>query len=273
MLKSIKVLLDELGWVLRQRGELIVTLAYRMVFERHKGQVLGGIWAFFHPMLMISIYLVIFKYVFQIKFPESSGIKLDYTLYLLSGLVPWLAMVDNLAKAPHVLTSNASVIKQIHIPVEVFSMASGLSSLFYMAVYMALMILFSVYSFGGVNASLLLLPVVMLLNSMFLLGLTFILAPLSAYFKDLKELIQAFLLINMYMMPTIYPPGFAPPLMEKLLYLNPFSYFIWAYQDVFSFGFIRSYPVWGGMVAISVITFFVGLRFQSKIREMIADSL
>tara|TARA_Y100001970_G_C14253897_1_gene873728 strand:- start:3441 stop:4277 length:837 start_codon:yes stop_codon:yes gene_type:complete len=263
----------ELHWIIVRQGELIKALAGRMVFEKHAGQALGPIWAFFHPAFLIVFYLAIFKFIFKVKFPESAGVQIDYTLYLLSGLVPWLAMLNHLNLAPTTFTNHAGIIKQIHLPLEVFPFALGISSLFYFGVFLACLLLYSMYSTGGIGLSILCLPVVLLSNWLFLMGVTFVIAPISTYFRDVKEIVQTILLVNMYLTPIIYPPGFLPDYILNFFYFNPFSYYIWAYQDVFAFGVVREPVVWIVMCLLGPVMFVIGYRVLSVVRNAIADSL
>src|SRR5690349_2469446 len=96
---------------------LTYEMARREIKDRYAGQLLGSIWAFGHPILMVGLYLVIFKYVFRLSATSVEG-SADYIVYLLSGMIPWLAIQDSLNKSTSVLVSNSRLVKQIVFPIE-----------------------------------------------------------------------------------------------------------------------------------------------------------
>src|SRR6185312_6179068 len=72
-------------------------------------------------------YLVIFKYVFRLSATSVEG-SADYIVYLLSGMIPWLAVQDSLNKSTSVLVSNSRLVKQIVFPIEILPLKTVLAS-------------------------------------------------------------------------------------------------------------------------------------------------
>ena len=104
--------------ILYSRRELINELVRRELRDRHVGQVLGVLWAYGHPLVLMLIYTFLFAYVFPARF-GSAGKMQDYSVNVFAGIVPWLAFQDLLARAPSILVGNANLVKQIVFPMEV----------------------------------------------------------------------------------------------------------------------------------------------------------
>jgi len=113
--------------VLYARRELIGALVCRELRDRHTGQILGVLWAYGHPLLLMLIYTVLFAYVFPARF-DSNGIMQDYSVNVFAGIVPWLAFQDLLARSPSTLVAHANLARQIVFPTEVLPVKTALAS-------------------------------------------------------------------------------------------------------------------------------------------------
>jgi lipopolysaccharide transport system permease protein len=113
----------------------------------------------------------------------------------------------------------------------------------------------------------------MIAQTLAMLGVAFILAMGSAFLRDLKEVVQVFGLVGLYVMPIVYLPEWVPSLFKPLLYLNPFSYMIWCYQDALYFGRFEHPWAWPVFLVGSVATFAVGYRAFRFLKPYVGDVL
>ena len=95
----------------------------------------------------------------------------------------------------------------------------------------------------------------------------------GVYIRDLKDILQVFCLINIYLMPVIYLPGWLPTWAQWLIYLNPFSYQTLCFQDVIYHGTITHYWVWGVYGLLSFFALGMGYRLFAKLRTSIGNVL
>ena len=95
------------------------------LLEQHAGQMLGAAWPIVHPLFLMAVYTFIFSVVFVNRIGGTYDLPLDYTAYIMSGLIPWLAIQFALNKATTALTSNAGLIKQVVFPIEVPAASTG----------------------------------------------------------------------------------------------------------------------------------------------------
>ena len=108
---------------------------------------------------------------------------------------------------------------------------------------------------------------------MAMMGISYMLSAVGAYFKDIKDFVQLFGVAGMYAMPIFYLPGWVPELFKPVLYANPFSYLVWCYQDVFYFGEIVHPLAWGVNAVLSLIIFTLGYRFFRKVKPGFGSAL
>lgn len=100
---------------------LLLEMTRRDLTDRYAGQVLGALWAVINPVLTISVFVVIFGVIFRVK-AVSLGVGTlpqDHTLYMLSGLIPWLVAADVIGRSPSLIVGQASLVKQVVFPLEV----------------------------------------------------------------------------------------------------------------------------------------------------------
>ncbi len=260
----------EIIGILRRHAELTLTMAKREISDRYVGQTLGIIWAIGHPIFMIGIYIFVFAFVFKVKLGNSAALPLDYTTYILAGLVPWLSMQELIVKSCTVITSNSSLVKQVVFPLEILPVKSVLASLAPQIVAFAILFVYVLATAGSLWLTYVLLPLIFFFQVLIMMGLAFFLAAIGAYFRDLKDVMQLFSVCSIYLLPIFYLPDMVPDMFRPLIYLNPFSYMVWCYQDVIYFGYIAHPVAWIIFPAMSVITFVLGYRVFRKLKSMLA---
>lgn len=263
----------ELIQVFRMRGRLIYELAKREILDRYAGQVFGAFWAIGHPLMLTLIYVFIFGFVFTMRVGNSLEMPLDYTSYLLSGLIPWLIFSEILGKASMLIVNNANVVKQVVFPIEVFPIKTVVSSLATFLVFLVLLTLYTVIANGYLPWTYFFLPVLVVFQTLAMIGVSYLLSALGAYFRDLKDFVQIFTSIAFFIMPILYLPEAIPGALRPLLYANPLSYMIWVYQDALYFGAFKHPWAWGVFVVGSLITFVFGYRIFRKLSVMFGNVL
>jgi lipopolysaccharide transport system permease protein len=260
----------EIVEILLRHAELTITMAKREISDRYVGQTLGVIWAIGHPIFMIGIYIFVFVFVFKVKIGNSVDLPLDYTTYILAGLVPWLSMQELIVKSCTVITSNSSLVKQVVFPLEILPVKSVLASLVPQIVAFAILFVYVLATTGGLWLTYVLLPLLFFFQILIMMGIAFFLSAIGAYFRDLKDVMQLFSVCSIYLLPIFYIPNMVPDVFRSLIYLNPFSYMVWCYQDVIYFGYIAHPVAWVIFPAMSVITFVLGYRLFRKLKNMLA---
>ena len=265
--------LRELLSLLTRQRQLTVEMAKREIADRYLGQVFGIFWAIGHPLLLMGVYILVFAYVFKMKIGGTRELPLDYTTYLLAGLIPWSSFQESMAKSCTVITGHANLVKQVIFPLEVLPVKGVLAALINQGIFLILLLLYILVTQHVLFLTHLLLPVVVVLQTMAMIGVSYILAAVGAYFRDIKDIIQVLNIIGFYLLPILYVPAFVPEFFRPFFYINPFSYLIWCYQDVLYFGRFEHWWAWPVCVSLSVSSFIVGYRLFRKLKVMFGNVL
>jgi lipopolysaccharide transport system permease protein len=253
--------------------QLIVAMAKREIFDRYAGQMLGAAWALAHPLIVMGVYLFMFGYVFRVRIGGTQELPLDYTTYLLAGLVPWLGLAEGINKAPTAVTSNANLVKQVVFPLEVLPIKTVLASLLAQATGLVVLVGYVAISYGSIPPTYLLLPLVVVMQFLLTVGVAYLLSAVGVFVRDLKDVVQVLTLVGVYLLPVLYLPAMVPELFRPLLYLNPLTYLIWCYHDICYFGRFEHPWAWAVMVPLSFGTFVVGSRVFHRLRPMFGNVL
>ena len=257
--------------LLTRHRNLTWEITKREISDRYSGQVLGLLWAIVHPLFLMGLYVFIFGFVFKMKIGGTMEMPLDYTTYLMSGLVAWMGCQEAMIKSCSAITGHAALVKQVVFPLEVLPVKGVLAALFTQSVSLAALILYVFVTHGWPPLTYLLVPVLLLFQVMAMIGVGYFLAPISAYFRDTKDFVQLFSIAGLYLMPVFYLPTWVPGLFKPLLYFNPFSYLIWCYQDALYYGRFEHPWAWVVIGVLSVVVFVLGYRVFRKLKPLLGN--
>lgn len=252
--------------LLTRNRQLTWEMTRREIADRYAGQMLGMFWAVGHPLALMGIYVFVFAWVFQVKIGGTAALPLDYTTYLLAGLIPWMAFQESMNKAATVIVGNANLVKQVVFPMEVLPVKTVIASFSAQFVATGVLVAYVLGRHGGLPWTYGLVPALMLFQALAMIGAAYVLASVSVYFRDLKDFVQVFCLAGMYVMPVFYLPDMVPTPFRPLLYLNPFSYMAWCYQDACYFGRFEHPWAWPAFFAGSLAVFYGGYRVFRKLK-------
>jgi lipopolysaccharide transport system permease protein len=253
------------------RRDLILEMTRRDIGQQYAGQVLGALWSIVHPIFLAAVYVFIFAVVFRTKI--SQDMPLDYTAYLLAGLIPWLAIQQALVKSSIAFTGQSNLVKQVVFPIEVLVATSLLAPLFSQFVGILFVFAYILLTHGMLPVTVALLPVALLLQMMFLFGLGLILASLTSFIRDIKDMVVLASIAGVYLVPAFYLPQWVPAIFKPVLYINPLSYLIWVFQDCLYYGNLVHWKAWLVMAVLACSTLWVGFIFFRRLRPHIANVL
>jgi lipopolysaccharide transport system permease protein len=196
----------------------------RSVESRYRGSYFGILWAVFNPMLMLSIYFVVFGIIFGGHFrdPRTESLK-DYAIAMFLGLTLFQLLAETLATAPLLVTANTNLVKKVVFPLEILPLAQVGGLWFNLAIGLVL-------ALGGwiaigerlSLAGLALLPVILLPLLMLSAGLAWLLAALGVFFRDLAQAMPFLAQVIMYASAVVYPVSRIPSGVWQILKWNPF---------------------------------------------------
>lgn len=264
----IQAVQEHSGRVLLRHLRLLVRTARSELRSRYAGSVFGIGWAVLTPLLMLSIYAVVYTIVFRVR---ATGLSTgDYVLYIFSGLLPFLMTGEALGASVGSISASKSVWTNTVFPVDLAPAKAVLLSQVSMAVGFAA-VLAALPIVGRMHASLLLLPLVWGLHVLALVGLTWILALVNLVFRDLQNVIGVVLMVLMIASPIAYTPDMVPRKLALVLAFNPFAYYVRSYQYIVVLGRAPAPVDAAVVIVLSLALFFLGGYFFSRAKPVLLD--
>jgi len=182
--------------------ELILRLVKRDLKVRYKSSVLGFLWSVAKPLLLVAIYTFAFDTLLNLKLPAP---EIPFSMHMMAGLLPWVYFSTAVGESIHVILANASLIKKIRLPNEVFPVATVLSNLGHFL--LALPVLFGFMAWKGIFLTwqaLWLVPLI-LLQTALAVALALLLSALTVYYRDVASACEVIFTAWFYATPIIYP--------------------------------------------------------------------
>ncbi len=246
---------------------LIHSLVVREIKARYRGSVLGFLWSFINPLLQLLIYTFVFAYVMPGRFQVE-----PYPLFLFTGILPWTWFSSSVLESSNVLITSGNLIKKILFPAEVLVFVVVLSNLFHFFLGLPILVAFLIY-FGKIHLTVVLLPVVILIQLVFSLGVCLFFAALSVHFRDVQNILANLMMLWFFSSPVIYPYLDISPNIQRWLNYNPMTHILVGYHQTL---FTGSLGHWPWLLAVSVgavVTFLVGYAFFDRLRDTYAEEV
>lgn len=251
---------------------LIRVMVRRDVLGRYRGSFGGSLWTIINPLLLMLTYYFVFGMVLRARFPGDPS-RSGFVLYFLSGMLPWLAFSESAARAPTVLLEHRNFVKKLVFAVETLPanlVVAGLVSEFFAV---ALFCMFLLVLRHGVPLTVLWLPVLLVPQVLFTAGVSWFLAALGAFLRDLGQFIGFLMTIWFFITPICYPEDSLPASTRVLLSKNPIYVLVRGYRAIFLESHAPAFgPLWK-LWLLAAIVFVAGYAWFYKFRRSFADML
>jgi lipopolysaccharide transport system permease protein len=254
--------------------QLLWNLVLRDLKVRYRNSILGVVWSLLNPLLMTLVFTLVFTVMIRSGIPK-------FPVFLLCGLLPWNFFSASVIGATNSILNNAPLIKKVYFPREVLPISLVLSNL--VNFFLALVVLFGMILIFQVHlsASLLFLPVIILIQMMFTLGVGLVLATANVFYRDTQMILEVVMLAWFFLTPIFYPITELPREAQILgmtvdvwLWthrLNPMASLVASYRDVLYYGgppgldfLFRSFVT---ALAILIVGYLIFLHFGRSFGE------
>lgn len=262
---------------------LLKNLVIRDLKVRYKNSFLGIIWSLLHPLLMMTVYTLLFT----VLIPNESLPK--YPIFILVALIPWQFHTGTLSTGVHAITSNAPILKKVYFPRILLPTATLFSNLVNMLLA-SVVLLVLLFAFGvGLTIHALWVPVILLIQIIFLLGLTYLVAALQTFYRDTAMILEVGLLAWFFLTPVFYPFerfgtqseiwGFVFNPARLMRWLNPMASIIDGYRTVLWGTVSSNGPASMDPLALlrtfvtAVLVFIIGYSVFSRSEHLFGEKL
>jgi len=247
---------------------LIQSLVGRELKARYRGSVLGFLWSFVNPLLLLLTYGFVFSYVFPRSDPKIQPVF----LFLFCGILPWTWFQSSIAEGSGVLIAGGNLIKKVLFPAEVLPVVTVLANLVHFVLGLPILLLFLAWN-GRLGLSALLLPLPMLVQLVFTLGFALLVSALTVHFRDLQDILGHVLHLWFWGSPVLYFYGDIDGWLRNALRLNPLAHVFVSYQEMLFFG---RFEHWEGLALaglVAVLMFATGSFLFERLRDTLAEEV
>lgn len=252
---------------------LLGSLTKREILGRYRGSVLGLLWSLFNPLFMLAVYTFVFSVVFQARWGEGSDSKLEFALILFAGLIVFNLFAECFNRAPGLITSQVNYVKKVIFPLEILPYVMLGSALFHTLISLLVWLAAYALFFGVPPLTIVLVPLVLVPLGLLTLGLSWGLAALGVYLRDVGQLVGILTSVFLFMSPIFYPITALPEAYQPWLSLNPLVPAIEALRDLLFWGRL---PAWGPLALywlVTALVAWIGFYGFQRARGGFADVL
>jgi lipopolysaccharide transport system permease protein len=253
----------------RNRG-LIRTMVRRDILGRYRGSFAGVFWTVINPLLLMLLYFFVFGIVLQARFPGDQS-RSGFALFFLAGMLPWLAFNEAVGRSGSVLLEHRNFIKKLVFAVETLPVNLVVSGLVSECFAILLFCGFLLVTRGAIPPTIVWLPLLLIPQILFTAGVSWFLAALGVFVRDLGQILGFLLTLWFFLTPICYPEASLPPHFLPLFAKNPIYVLVRGYRAIFlenrapDFG-----PLWKLWVVAAVV-FVIGHAWFYKLRKSFAD--
>lgn len=253
----------------RFRRMLIATSVIELK-QRYAGSALGQIWIVLYPLIFLSIYLFLYLVIFQVRFPGMS--ELGFVVFVFSGLVPYLVIMESLTRGALIIKENIHLIKNVIMPMELVPLRLVVVS--FMAQTASLVLLLALILIeGDLGWRIIFLPAVLVLVAAFILGVVYFVASLGVVFNDVGYIVSLTMVALMFLSPIAFKAEMVPAHLAAIVYLNPISYPLealrWSLLASHDANLFRllAFPI------LAVMVFAAGTSFFRRFKGLMVDNV
>lgn len=263
-LSAPRAILD-LAW--RRRRALVAAIRHDFA-ARYHGSLLGLAWIFIFPLLFLLLYVFVYLVVFRVSLPN--GGPMDYALFVISGMTPYLATMEAGNQSAGAIRASMGLVRSAMLEIEMLPLRVTFVALVSEIVGFVLVAILSIWT-GRMSANFLLFPVVLFLHTLFLAGLACFISVLGALVRDVGYVISLVFMLLMFLSPIAFMPDMMPAQFQFLVVWNPIHYMIDSFRMVFFDRTAPDFVTIGIFAGISIAAFVGGTAALQRLKRVVPD--
>jgi len=245
---------------------LIVSLVIKEVKLRYQGSLLGFLWTFLNPLLLMCVYTIVFSVFLRIKVD-------NYPVFLFCGLIPWVWFSTSLLEGADSIIRGGDLVTRTLFPPQVLPSVTVFSNLVNFVFSLPLLFIFLLLFRVKASIALIALPILMVIQAVFTMGLVLMVSAINVHFRDIQHILGNLIIMWFFATPILYPTTAIPAQFKFISYMNPMAILIKAYQDTL---FYRQFPNWlflGITLCFGFLVFFFGNLIFNRYKESFPEEV
>lgn len=230
-------------------------LIERDVKGRYRGSQLGLAWTIVSPLIMLSVYTLVFSQIFRARWGEAGGDQspATFALNLFAGLLVFNMFAECATRSPSLITSNPNYVKKIIFPLHVLGTMVVGSALVHALTSTIILFMAKLIIDGSIPATAALLPLIWIPLTLGCLGMSWLLATVGVFLRDISQIMAAAVSMLMFLSPVFYPASALPNNLQWLASFNPIATVINETREVLLVGTAPPALTWISQVAIAML--------------------
>lgn len=263
-----------IGAHLQRHGRLIRQFVIRDVLSRYRGSYLGVFWSLLRPLAMLATYTVVFGFIFQSKLgnrPDET--KLDFTLALFCGLILFDFFAECLSRAPTLVLVNTNYVTKVVFPLEILPVMTVGAAFTQLVISFIPLLIALLCAHGSIPLTVLYLPVILVPLIILCLGMTWLLASLGVFIRDINSLVPVLVIIILYASAIFYSIKRVPEKFLPIVLYNPLAAVIDQTRNAVLWGIAPDWTRYGFVLLGSSLLMVLGYAFFMRTKSAFADVL
>lgn len=254
------------------KRDLIWQFIWREVLGRYRGSYLGILWSLFNPLLMLSVYTFVFSIIFKAKWGVSiTESKAEFALTMFCGIIAFNIFSECIMHAPRVVINNPNFVKKVVFPLEILPIITLGSALIHSLISLVILVVGIIFFMGTVSWTIIYVPLILVPLSLITLGISWFLASLGVFIRDIGYAIGVVIQILFYVTPVFYPINAVPKAFQGIMRLNPLSVIVEDFRRAIMWGMQPDWPWFTVVTILSIIIAFSGYTWFIKCKKVFAD--
>jgi lipopolysaccharide transport system permease protein len=254
-----------------ENHKLIGSMVRRDILARYRGSFGGALWTFLNPLLLMATYFFVFGVALKARFAGDTS-RSGFVLYLLAGMLPWLAFSEAVGRSPYVILEHRNFVKKLVFPLETLPVNLVISGAVTEGFGLAIFIVFLLVARGALPSAVGWLPALLVPQLLLTAALCWFLAALGVFVRDLGQITGFLLTLWFFLTPICYPESNSiPSSVARVLEFNPILILVRGYRAIFLEGHA---PALGPAAILWVVSFVLaicGHAWFHRLRRSFAD--
>lgn len=259
--------------LLGAHGALVAELTRREVDGRYRGATLGLLWSLVSPFLLLAIYAIAFGTVMGGRWPEARASDTPFSIVLFAGMIPYFVLSECMVRSPELVVGNPAYVKRVVFPLELLPWPMLFSALFHVAMNVLVFLAMRLAMEGKFAWTVVYLPCVIAPIAILGLGVSWFLASVSVYFRDVRQVVGLASMALLFLSSVMIPVASVPERYRAVFMLNPVSFIADQSRAILIWGM---QPDWLGLVAYTaaaLVFMYSGYAWFMATKRGFADVL
>ncbi|WP_344701937.1 ABC transporter permease [Halomonas cibimaris] len=253
---------------------LLKTMLWREIHGRYRSSLLGVLWSFITPLLMLTVYTFVFTVVFQARWNiEAEHGRATFALVLFAGLTIHSLMAEVLGRSPGLMYEHGNYVKRVVFPLQVLPLVPCLSALFHFFISVIVLLMVMLLLGHPLHLTILWLPVVVAPLLPLLAGIGWLLSALGVYVRDISHVSGLLITVLLFVSPVFFPADALGDTFRQLMLANPLTIIIEQTRAVLLWGEPPSVLMLAGYSVVSCAVAWIGYAVFQRARGGFADVL